>query len=133
MKAEEAICSAGWCGEQWRLDDAEEMLLDLDCEALPVLDDVGSAVGVITERDITVRAVAEGQNPLEMTVGECMRRGVPAVSNETDLEECCEIMERERIPQLLVVDGSGRCCGVISQDDIARQFAGHDQSGLQSA
>jgi CBS domain-containing protein len=76
-------------------------------------------VGMITDRDICCRVVAEGRNPLEMTAGECMSASVVAVTPEMSLEQCCAIMEDNQVRRVPVVDARGRCCGMVAQADIA--------------
>lgn len=80
-------------------------------------------VGIITDRDITCRAVAQGKNALEMTVAECMTTPCVTVPENSGLEHCCAVLEQYleqyQIRRAPVVDRDGRLCGVVSQADIA--------------
>ncbi|MBI3312961.1 MAG: CBS domain-containing protein [Candidatus Omnitrophica bacterium] len=100
-----------------------KMMSDMDCGEIPVVDNQISLkpVGVITDRDIVCRAVAEGKNPLDMTVRECMSSPCIAVTPDTSLEECCGILEKNQIRRVPVVDEQGSCCGIVAQADIARK------------
>jgi CBS domain-containing protein len=77
-------------------------------------------VGVITDRDITCRSVAMGNNPLEMTAGDCMSSPCITVTPEMSVEDCCQVMEENQVRRVPVVDESGACCGIVAQADIAQ-------------
>ena len=64
--------------------------------------------------------VAMGRNPLELTANDCMSRPVCTVEPDADLNECCDILEHNQVRRVLVVDGDGCCCGIVSQADLAR-------------
>jgi CBS domain-containing protein len=95
------------------------MMADEDCGCLPVVDQDKKPLGTITDRDITCRAVAEGRNPLDLTVEDCMTSPAVSVSDSADFDECCRLMENNQIRRMLVVNESGACCGIVAQADIA--------------
>ncbi|MEX2120697.1 MAG: CBS domain-containing protein [Pirellulales bacterium] len=109
------------CTPDSTLQQAARLMVEHDCGAIPVIErnDHRKPVGIITDRDITCRAVAMGKNPLEMRVADCMSPSVVTVSPEASLEECCDLMEREKIRRILVVDDDGCCCGIVAQADVA--------------
>src|SRR6266550_3187726 len=76
-------------------------------------------IGVITDRDITCRVVATGKNPKQTRVRDAMSSPPVTVKPETSIEDCCQILEKFQIRRVPVVDESGRCCGMVSQADIA--------------
>ncbi len=98
------------------------LMVDRNCGEIPIVSsgDSGKVIGVITDRDITCRSVAQGLNPLELTAEQCMSSPVITVTPDTVIEECCRRMEQHQIRRLPVVDDSGSCLGVVSQADIAR-------------
>lgn len=110
------------CTMNTNLQQVAKMFVDFDCGCIPVVDNEKSMtpVGMITDRDICCRVVAEGRNPLEMTAGECMSASVVAVTPEMSLEQCCGIMEDNQVRRVPVVDAHGRCCGMVAQADIAQ-------------
>ena len=110
------------CEPQQSLVDAARLMAEHDCGDLPVVDSFagGRPIGMITDRDIACRAVARGRNPLDLRVEDCMSTPVITVAPDTDVTEVCRFMEERQIRRLPVVDDTGRCCGVISQADIAR-------------
>lgn len=109
------------CTAETPLRDVAKMMVDNDCGCIPVVDaeDTKKPVGMITDRDITVRTVAEGKNPLDLTASDAMTVNAMTVTPETSVEECCNIMEEYQIRRVAVVDENGACCGMIAQADIA--------------
>lgn len=105
------------------LPDIAKMLIENDCGAIPIVSDPKSRkpVGIVTDRDIACRAVAEGKNASRLTAGDCMSSPCLTAGEETTLEDCCRLMEANRVRRIVVVDESGRCSGIVSQADVARR------------
>jgi len=123
MQVQEIMTSnPACCTPQMNLQQVARMMTEFDCGAIPVVEDAQThqLIGIITDRDITCRAVAAGQNPFSATVGDCMTNPVWTVSPDTDLEDCIRMMEEYHIRRIPVSDGSGCCCGIVAQADIAR-------------
>ena len=116
MTADPACCTS-----DMSLQEVAKLMVDNDCGCIPVVDDTQSKkpVGMITDRDITVRTVAEGKNPLELTVSDAMTANAITVTPLTSLEECCNLMESNQVRRVAVIDEKGSCCGIIAQADIA--------------
>lgn len=98
------------------------MMRDHDCGEIPIVDDQETRrlTGVVTDRDITCRAVAEGFDTTATTVGDIMTKEVFSCSVDTGVSECREQMEDHQIRRMPVVDEQGRLCGIVAQADIAR-------------
>jgi CBS domain-containing protein len=113
------------CTADMPLPEVARMMADHDCGEIPVVDSVVSRVpiGVITDRDITIRAVAQNRNPLDSTVGECMTQPAVVIEAATSVDECCKLLESEQIRRVPVVDQKGRIVGIVSQADIARRVS----------
>ena len=79
-------------------------------------------VGVITDRDITCRTVAEARNPLQMTAADCMTTPCITIHQSASIVDCCHLLEEHQIRRVPVVDDNGRCCGIVSQADIAQKM-----------
>jgi CBS domain-containing protein len=108
------------CKRSNTLQEAARMMLECDCGAIPVVDDgAKEPLGIITDRDITIRAVAEGRNPREAKVSECMTSPVETISSEASLDECLDKMESAQLRRMIVVDEDNRVAGIIAQADIA--------------
>jgi CBS domain-containing protein len=99
-----------------------EMFVDHDCGAVPVVESHESMkpLGMVTDRDIACRAIAKGANALDLSARDCMTSPCVAVLGDQSLDECIEAMQENRVRRLIVVDEAGRCCGIVSQADIAR-------------
>jgi CBS domain-containing protein len=114
------------CTPDTSLQEVARMMVEHDCGSIPVIEGGGSdkLVGMITDRDITCRTVAQGINPLEKTASDAMTKKCICVSLDDSLQDCCEVMEEHRIRRVPVVDQQGNCCGIVAQADIARHAPG---------
>ena len=110
------------CTSETNLQEVAKMMVENDCGCIPVVDSESSKkpVGMITDRDITIRTVAEGKNPLDLTAADAMSNDAITVTPETSVEECCNLMENNQIRRIAVVDGNGGCCGMVAQADVAQ-------------
>ncbi len=86
--------------------------------AIPVYDRE-VPVGIVTDRDIIVRAIAHGKNPAITTVGEVMTPNVLFCTEDMPIEEVAHIMEYKQIRRLPVKNDRGQFVGVISLGDLA--------------
>lgn len=105
--------------EETTLKDAAEKMLFVSSGAMPV----GSSdklVGMITDRDITVRAVSMGKDPVKTTVGDVMTRGVFFIDENDDLDLAAEIFRKQKINRLVVKDSRGRLVGILSLGNMIR-------------
>jgi len=105
-----------------------KMLVDQDCGAIPVVESEtgGKPLGIVTDRDIACRVIAAGKEANRLTAQDCMSSPCVTVTPETRLDDCYQKMEKNRIRRLVVVDEVGRCCGIVSQADVA--LKGHGKA-----
>lgn len=120
------------CTPETKLQDVARTMVENDCGSIPVVENEQTMkpVGVITDRDICCRTVAEGKNPLEMTAGDCMSSPVVTVSQEDSVDDCCQTMEQNQVRRVPVVNEQGSCCGMVAQADIARSPLGQAASDV---
>jgi CBS domain-containing protein len=85
---------------------------------LPVWQD-GALVGVVTDRDIVVRAVARGFDPEQTIVEEVMTSMVVTLPESSDLEDASDLMESKHVHRLVVVDDKAMPVGIVSLDKVA--------------
>ena len=111
------------CTPQTELYYVARMMAERDVGAIPVVEstDTMKPVGIITDRDIVVRALAKRQDPNDLRCGDCMTSDPLTVSADTSLSDCLDRMEERQVRRMIVVDESGRCCGIVAQADIARK------------
>jgi CBS domain-containing protein len=121
MTVDPACCSPGTT-----LDEVAKLMRHADCGEIPIVNTAGRAIGVVTDRDIVTRVVAEGMNPVAHTAEQCMTHNPVTVRAETPLHAVIDTMERHQIRRVPVVDASGACIGMVAQADIAR--AAHEHS-----
>lgn len=91
-----------------------------DVGSLPVVDQSTRLVGILTDRDITVRVVCRGSDPESTQVGEVASTDVVVLSPEHDLDEALAVMAREQVRRLPIVGGENQLVGMLSQADVAR-------------
>jgi CBS domain-containing protein len=89
-----------------------------DCGSLPVVDD-GSLVGIVTDRDIVLRAVAEKKDPERLAVSEIMTSDPVTVTPDTSAADASKLMSDNQVRRLPVVDG-GRLVGILAIGQLAR-------------
>ena len=118
------------CTQGTTLQEAARLMLQHDCGQIPVMDGSRQPIGVITDRDIATRGVAQGCDPTTTTVGECMSSPVLTVQEDRPLEDCCQMMEQAKIRRVVVVDGRGGISGIVAQADIAMHLDSKDTAEL---
>jgi CBS domain-containing protein len=99
------------------LKEAAENMLENDFGFLPVGEN-GNIVGVITDRDIAIRAVAKGLEPDSTSLNEVMTKKVVACHESDDIEKAAETMKKSQIRRLIVLDKREKLAGIISLGDI---------------
>ena len=97
--------------------EAARVMREQDIGSLPITDDE-MLVGMITDRDITTRVVAEAADPGMTPVGDVYSRDLISVEPDKDLEEALQLMARHQVRRLPVVE-NGRLIGIVAQADIA--------------
>ncbi|MBF6178109.1 CBS domain-containing protein [Nocardia otitidiscaviarum] len=106
------------------LDRAAQLMRNMDVGALPICND-DRLIGMLTDRDIVVRCIAEGHDPSRVRAGD-LAQGTPRwVSADTDVSEVLEMMEQAQIKRLPVIDtrNGKRLVGMICESDLARNVS----------
>jgi len=131
MKLSEVMTSRpACCTPDTPLQEVAHLMVAHDCGEIPVCDAKGQPVGVVTDRDITVRTVAQGLNPLEKKARDVMSSPCHTVDEDCSLGDCCERMESLQLRRMLVVDGNGRLCGIVALADVALHAGKKDTGAL---
>ncbi len=107
------------CAPETDLAAAAESMWRRDCGVLPIVDDKGQVVGMITDRDICIATGCRRRDPATILVREVMTPKVYSCSPEADVCEALQIMQHKQVRRLPVIDSAGKLCGVLSMNDIA--------------
>jgi CBS domain-containing protein len=99
--------------------EAARQMRDADVGALPV-GEQGRLAGIVTDRDIVVRAVADGRAIDQTTVGDVLSSGVVAWREDDSVEDAADLMAQHQIRRLPVVEDDQRLVGIVALADIAR-------------
>lgn len=105
-----------------------QKMRDLDVGIIPVVDSHENRrlQGVITDRDIAVRAIAEGKDG-SARVSDYMTRDVETCNKNDSVEQVLEVMKSEQVRRVPITDREGRLVGIIAQADVAVEYAGNNQ------
>jgi CBS domain-containing protein len=108
--------------EDQTLQEAAAMMRDLDCGSLPICGSEGKLKGLITDRDIVLRCVAEGLDPREVRAID-LAQGTPRwIDADANIDEAIAVMEQYQVRRLPVISDH-KLVGIISQGDIARNYS----------
>lgn len=119
MKIREIMTPDAQCvGPEETLVDAASLMRQLDVGVLPVCDE-GDVVGMLTDRDIAIRAVADSRHPGTTKVREIMSPGSVCVFDHQEVDEAVRIMEEHQIRRAPVLNRERRLVGIVSLGDIA--------------
>jgi CBS domain-containing protein len=106
--------------------EAARLMGEEDVGALPIVGEAARLVGIVTDRDIAVRAIGRGLDPEQTSVGQIASSEVYALAPDDDLDEALQTMARAQVRRVPVVVRENELVGMVSQADIAR--AGKDKN-----
>jgi CBS domain-containing protein len=119
MKIREIMTPDAQCvGPEESLVDAASLMRQLDVGVLPVCEQ-GDVVGMLTDRDIAIRAVANSRDPDTTKVREIMSPGSVSVFDDQNVDEAVHLMEKHQIRRAPVMNRENRLVGIVSLGDIA--------------
>ncbi len=118
------------CSSDTTLDRVAQMMVKNNCGEIPIVDRGNRPIGVVTDRDIVCRVVAEGKNPTGQTAETIMTKPVVTVRADTPLAEVISTMEKHQVRRVPVVDEGGCCTGIIAQADIAAEASSQSAAEL---
>jgi CBS domain-containing protein len=99
---------------------AAKMMQEEDVGLAPIVEG-DKLIGMLTDRDIAIRVVAEGRNPDQVKVADVASKQVVTIDPQQDLQEALRIMGKHQVRRLAVVEEDGKLVGVVAQADIARE------------
>lgn len=106
------------------LADAAKKMRDINVGIIPVVESAESRrlKGVVTDRDIAVRAVAEGKDPNKTSVSDIMTTDVDTCNQNDTMQAVLDLMERDQVRRVPITDREGRLVGIVAQADVAVDF-----------
>jgi CBS domain-containing protein len=107
------------CTSDTNLVEVAKLMVINNCGEIPVVDANGQPIGVVTDRDIVCRIVAEGRNPADSSARDVMSQPVVTVREDAPLDQVVSTMEKHQLRRVIVVDRQGLCAGIIAQADVA--------------
>jgi CBS domain-containing protein len=111
------------------LQEAARKMRELDVGPLPVCGDHGKLVGMLTDRDITVRAVAAGDDPRTVKVRDVMTPEVIYCFEDEDVAKAAQLMKEKQVRRLVVLDRDKRLVGIVSLGDLAVDTGDNELAG----
>jgi CBS domain-containing protein len=99
---------------------AAKMMRDEDVGLAPIVEG-DKLIGMLTDRDIAIRVVAEGRDPGQVKVRDVASKQVVTIDPQQDLDEALRIMAKHQVRRLAVVEEDGKLVGVVAQADVARE------------
>lgn len=107
-----------WVSPETSLAELARLMRDHDIGAIPIGEN-DRLVGMVTDRDITCRAVAEGLDPRTTKARQIMTNGIVFCRTEEELDDAARLMEDKQIRRLPVIDGKKRMVGMLSLGDVS--------------
>ena len=130
MKVSEVMTRGAECTRpDASLREAAGRMKALDVGSLPVCGDSDRLVGMLTDRDITVRAVADGQDPKTARVQDVMTPDIIYCFEDQDVREAARLMEQQQVRRLAVLNRDKRLVGIVSLGDLAVKAGDEQLSG----
>lgn len=111
---------------------AAKQLAEQNVGALPIVDEEGGLQGIITDRDIVVKVLAQGEDPSQTKAGDLAQEQPVTVSAEASLEDAVRLLKENDVRRLPVVDGD-QVVGMISEADLARALPPEQAGPLMEA
>lgn len=119
MKAKELMTAAPCCcSPDDSIQTVAQMMRDHDCGSVPVVE-AGQVVGIVTDRDLAIRAIADGMNG-GLLVRNVMTVAPECCSEEDDVQSIERVMSERQVRRVPIVNADGGVVGIIAQADLAR-------------
>lgn len=122
MKARDLMTAGpACCSPNDSIQRAAELMEQNDCGCIPVVEgrDNQNVIGVVTDRDVAIRAVGSGRGS-DTRVSDVMTASPCCVDADSDVEQVERVMSDNQIRRVVVVDDAGCCVGIVAQADLAR-------------
>ncbi len=108
------------CGPHANAAAIAEILWSRDCGSVPIVDERGILLGIVTDRDLTIALGTRDRRASTLRADECMTRDVETCNPDEDLQDALEVMLARRVRRVPIVDRDGRLEGMVSLSDIVQ-------------
>jgi CBS domain-containing protein len=120
MRVEDVMSSAKCCRESDSVIECAKLMRDESIGFVPICNEATEPIGAITDRDLTIRVLAEGRSPDE-EIGAFMTRDVVSCQLDDDVSDVEHLMREHRKSRIMVCDEEGKIRGVVSLQDVAER------------
>ena len=117
------------CQPQHTAIEAAELMRREDCGLVPVVSETNKLIGVLTDRDIVLKVVAEGRDPRNTAVSEVMSSDLATCLPQETIETVMEQMATRQVRRIPIVDRDGSLVGIVAQADIATRLSSPQETG----
>lgn len=117
------------CQPQHTAIEAAELMRREDCGLVPVISENGKLIGVLTDRDIVIKVVAEGRDPRNTAVSEVMSTDLVTCLPQETIETAMEQMATRQVRRIPIVERDGALVGIVAQADIATRLGKDNATG----
>lgn len=107
-----------YCTPETQIEAVARLMAERNCGEIPVCEE-GRVVGVITDRDIVMRTLAKGQDPVGVAVRDVMTPHVVTIRPTDSINRAVQLMEEHQLRRLPVVNDDGQLTGMVAQADLA--------------
>jgi CBS domain-containing protein len=119
MKVKQAMhAGVDWCAPDTRLSDIARIMRDADVGAVPIGEN-DRLIGMVTDRDIVCRGLADGRDSSSLTARDVMTQGIVYCTEEQDIEDAIRLMEDKQIRRMPVLNDRKRMTGMLSLGDLS--------------
>jgi CBS domain-containing protein len=104
--------------------DAAQLMKSEDVGPIPIVSDkeTKKLEGIVTDRDLAIKVVAEGRDPKNTRISEVMTTGIVTCSPDDNVDKALDLMEQHQVRRIAIVDENARLVGIISQADVATRI-----------
>lgn len=110
------------CNPKDSVQRAAQIMKDLNIGAVPVCEGLSKLVGIVTDRDLTLKILAEARDPKTTAVGDVMTREMFTCAPDDKVDRVFEIMEHQQVRRVPIVDPRDGLVGIIAQADLATRL-----------
>ena len=117
------------CAQDDTLHTAARLMWENDCGAVPVINQNGQLIGIITDRDICMATYTMGRAPQEIMVSEVMAKQVVSSHVDKSIDSVERLMSDHQIRRVPIVNKENHPVGMLSLNDLTRHAASHKKNG----